>query len=162
MYSSNVTSALLPRGNLRSIPRGHLPRDKARRQFRPVDKEDRYAFNRRRLREAMDAHGWAQRYVAETVGVQPDYVSRVLGGKKGFTGDTARQWGAALGLPPHWFDTANGHGDETDLTAAERRLLGTYRALVNSPRSDWKTYLLREIENFLTLAESQLGKRKRK
>ena len=90
----------LPRGNILSIPQGHLPlggrpysgrMDDALREFRRT----RF-LEILRERKAVD--------LVEVLGVPADYISRVKTGRKGIGEQYARAWEKALGKPEFWFD----------------------------------------------------------
>jgi transcriptional regulator with XRE-family HTH domain len=59
-----------------------------------------------KLREVLSSNdfGGVQARLAEKLGVQADYLSRVLKGQKGLSGDKAREWEKKLGKPKYFLD----------------------------------------------------------
>lgn len=91
---------LYPQVNCQSIPVGHLPLGILRVDMLPMDIQDvRHANLHKVLARVF---GGKQRAMADAVGVVPNLLSRILGGKK--IEDSIRKWEAALGYAPGSLD----------------------------------------------------------
>ena len=90
-------SAILPIGNEPSIPAGHLPA--GIEQY--ADYMDVQAIRRTRIKMLVDDYG-SQTALAEKVGIEPNYISRVLAGSKRVMEDFATRVEDATNKPPGW------------------------------------------------------------
>lgn len=64
-----------------------------------------YATRKLKLRQVMEEQfDGKQSAIAAKLGKQPDYISRIFGGRKQLGEDMAREFEEILGMPPYWFD----------------------------------------------------------
>lgn len=61
-----------------------------------------------KLRQYFDNKGITQKNIAETLGVDPAYINKLLSGKKGFGKKTAQQFQDLYGLSASWLLTGEG------------------------------------------------------
>lgn len=74
------------------------------------------SVRRKRLHKLMDERfNNDQRSFADAIDRAPNYVSRMLSGKKGFGEELARAIEKKLGLPPCWFDQAESDHSPTEV-----------------------------------------------
>jgi hypothetical protein len=100
-YRSSIT-AILPMGNNRSIPAGHLPAGKP--QY--ADVVDLQATRRKRLQMLVDEYG-TQTALADKLGLTPNYISRALKGTKKIGEDWACKVEQATGKPHGWLSQSD-------------------------------------------------------
>lgn len=88
---------ILPIGKGSSIPRGHLPVGIGEY----ADGMDIQATRRRRIEQLVDEYG-SQTALAEVIGIEPNYISRVLAGRKRVMEDFATRVEEATQKPSGW------------------------------------------------------------
>jgi transcriptional regulator with XRE-family HTH domain len=94
-------------GNILSIPRGHLPSGNSLY----ADEMDVQETRRKRLRQLVDEYG-TQTALADKLGIEQNYISRALSGRKRIMEDFAAKVEQATGKPTGWMSRLEKSGTD--------------------------------------------------